>query len=196
MEDIFIIEDLDTLRAIADSRRLTILNLLNKPQTPSQVAAQLGERSNTIYYHISELEKRGLVRLVETRMKGHLVEKVYQASAKLYTPARALLESCFDLIIETGLQYMLTLIDGAGIEINRALAAGMFQAEKLDEIYYVQTQLSLRPDQLQALSERIQNVIDEFEAEQDPQAENQSLLTVLLHPKVTNQNDIAETGTP
>jgi DNA-binding transcriptional ArsR family regulator len=182
MEDVFILEDLDTLRTIADSRRLFILHLLQEPLTATQVAERMGEPTNTIYYHITELEKRGLLRLVETRLKGHLTEKYFQAVARTFIPSHTLIESHFDTLLEASEQFDLRVLDTLGLEIRRAFSSGAIRPDNIEESYFSQVRLSLTPAQVNAFGDRLEEVVKEFEALQDPNLPARALLTILLHP--------------
>jgi DNA-binding transcriptional ArsR family regulator len=196
MDDVYIIRDLETLRTIADSRRVDILRLLQQPMTASQVGQRLGETSNSIYYHINELEKKGMVRLVETRLKGHLTEKYYQAVARGYSPSPTLFESDFEAVMETGVELNLGLLDTAAYEMKRALAANLFQPDTMSQTYFSQNPLALAPEQLAAFTQRLDALLTEFGMDGCPSDPATSLLTILLHPLApgggTNQTDKTE----
>jgi len=77
------IENIEQLRAIADLLRLRIIDLLKtQPMTVTQLGEALGEAPARVHYHVRELEKVGLLRLVETREKGGILEKYYQPVAR------------------------------------------------------------------------------------------------------------------
>ena len=50
--------------------------------TVTQLAEVLGIPPNKVHYHVRELERVGLVRLVETREKGGILEKYYRPVAR------------------------------------------------------------------------------------------------------------------
>jgi DNA-binding transcriptional ArsR family regulator len=76
----FLIQDLETLRAIADPLRNQTLDILiEQPQTVGEAAVKLGLSPSKLYYHFSLLEKHGLIQVCETRQVGNLLEKVYRA---------------------------------------------------------------------------------------------------------------------
>jgi len=78
--------ELRQLKALAHPLRLRILEvLIAKPRTTKQVAEILGEDPLKLYYHVDALEKAGLIELVETRTKGNLLEKYYQAVAQEFS---------------------------------------------------------------------------------------------------------------
>lgn len=86
MEDLpesYSLETLEQLRAIADALRVRIMaQLSQQPMTVTQLAGVLGEVPAKLHYHVQQLEKVGLLKLVETREKGGILEKYYLAVAK------------------------------------------------------------------------------------------------------------------
>lgn len=80
------IKDPEELKALAHPLRLRILELsLDQSRSTKQIAQILGKSPPKLYYHIAELERAGLIQVVETRMKNNLQEKYYQAVAKDFT---------------------------------------------------------------------------------------------------------------
>ncbi len=65
MLEFYEIESIEQLRAIADMLRLRIFEILQqKPMTVTQLGEELGEAPAKVHYHVRELEKLGLLRLV------------------------------------------------------------------------------------------------------------------------------------
>jgi DNA-binding transcriptional ArsR family regulator len=65
--------------------RIKILEeLLREPESASGVARSLKLPRQKVNYHLRELEKEGLVELVEERRKGNCVERVVRATARSY----------------------------------------------------------------------------------------------------------------
>jgi len=80
---VFLVDDLETLRAITDPLRLQILEMLApKPQTVNQVAQKMGHAASRLYYHFNMLEKLGMIGVYQTRMVNNLVEKLYWLTAE------------------------------------------------------------------------------------------------------------------
>ena len=91
------IESIEQLRAVADLLRLRIIDLLQKqPMTVTQLGETMGEAPAKVHYHVRELEKVGLLKLVETREKGGILEKYYQPIARELSVDRALLSAPSD----------------------------------------------------------------------------------------------------
>ncbi len=88
--EIYNLETIEQVRALHDSLRSRILDALaHRAMTVKQVADLLEEPSGKVHYHVRELERMGLLRLVETRENKGILEKYYRAVAKaMYVPAR------------------------------------------------------------------------------------------------------------
>lgn len=85
------IDSIEQLRAIADALRIRIIETLQEqPMTVTQLGEALGEAPAKIHYHVRELEKVGLLKLVETREKGGILEKYYQPVARDFSVANSL----------------------------------------------------------------------------------------------------------
>src|SRR5258708_4243540 len=86
------INNLEQLRAISDILRVRIADhLREEPLTVTQLADRLKLPAARVHYHVRELEKVGLLRLVETREKGGILEKYYQPIARNISVAPGLL---------------------------------------------------------------------------------------------------------
>lgn len=91
--DELLVNDLETLKVIADPLRVRIRELLTTPATVKQLAKQLGMSATKLYYHINLLEKHGLITTVETRIVSGIIEKHYQIASKQIRVAPSLFES-------------------------------------------------------------------------------------------------------
>lgn len=84
MKDLKMINDLEAIKAISNSFRLQILKVLEEEVEASatDIAKELDESASKVSYHLKILEKNDLISLVETRVKGNIVEKIYSPVAK------------------------------------------------------------------------------------------------------------------
>jgi DNA-binding transcriptional ArsR family regulator len=89
----------DVSRARLSPLRRRVLAELREPASATALAARLGESRQSINYHVRELERAGLVELVEERRRRGFTERVVQvaetqdrfaADALLALSARAL----------------------------------------------------------------------------------------------------------
>ena len=78
------IDDLETIKVMADERRLVLLRLLVKPQTVKEMAAALDIPQSQLYYHVNLLEKHALIEVVATNVVSGIIEKQYQATAQQF----------------------------------------------------------------------------------------------------------------
>lgn len=94
MEEVFYLTSVEQMRGIADPIRIRILDrLVREPLTVTQLGAALGESPAKLHYHVRELEHLGLLKLVETREKGGILEKYYRAVAKDFQAPASLLHT-------------------------------------------------------------------------------------------------------
>ena len=79
------IDDFESLKVVADGRRLAILRLLLwKRATLSQLGKLLDMHPAQVRHHLKQLEAAGLVELAATQVTGGFVEKYYRATARAF----------------------------------------------------------------------------------------------------------------
>ena len=82
MPDIEVLHSFESIKALADPRRLEILRLLMaSPATLTQLGRRLRHSPAWVRHHMVALESVGLVRLHEVRVVGRATEKYYRAAA-------------------------------------------------------------------------------------------------------------------
>jgi DNA-binding transcriptional ArsR family regulator len=64
--------------------RSQMLEALSEPGSAASLARKLDVPRQKVNYHLRELEKQGLVELVEERRRGNCVERIVRATAKSY----------------------------------------------------------------------------------------------------------------
>jgi DNA-binding transcriptional ArsR family regulator len=84
MLDVAVIEEPAAAESSLDPIRSRLLAALAEPGSAAALAARLGLPRQKINYHLKELERHGLVELVEERRKGNMTERVYRATAASY----------------------------------------------------------------------------------------------------------------
>jgi DNA-binding transcriptional ArsR family regulator len=83
LQDVFRVETPAQWKALSHPLRLGILRLLReKAMTNEELAHSLGTASGKLYFHTRQLLDAGLIRLVGTRQKRAITEKLYRATAK------------------------------------------------------------------------------------------------------------------
>lgn len=82
---LMILQNPEHLKAFTDPLRLRVLRILReRSATNQQVADELGEPHAKVLYHIRFLLETGLIKLVDTQIKGGNVEKYYRAVARVF----------------------------------------------------------------------------------------------------------------
>lgn len=131
MQEIQIVEA-EAAAALIQPLRRQVLEALREPGSASSLARQLELPRQKLNYHLRELERLGLLELVEERRRGNCNERLLRASARRYVIDPAALgelsadpESIRDRFSSS---YLLALVTRAVEELGslrrRAAAAG------------------------------------------------------------------------
>ena len=177
-EELFIIDNLETLKVIADPLRLQMLaRLRDQPQSAKQLAAGLTVALKRLYYHLNLLEEHQLIRVVDTRIVSGIIEKIYHVTAYRLSVERDLLASGDDH--EQGLDVFLSLIlDHARAEIRRSVRAGLINldalvSEQSSGLVLGRRWLQLTAAQAEAFMQGLKALEDSFEKQDAPDTDAQ-----------------------
>jgi DNA-binding transcriptional ArsR family regulator len=91
MLDVAVIEDPAVAEVSLDPMRARLLAELVEPASATALAARVGLARQKVNYHLRELERFGLVELVEERRKGNVTERIMRATAASYVISPAVL---------------------------------------------------------------------------------------------------------
>lgn len=198
-----VISDLETLKVLADPLRLSILEFLMRPSTVKRIAEKINKPATKLYYHFNLLEKHGLIVLVDTRIVSGIIEKHYQAAARVYRVAKNLLAPGSDEFDE-GLE--LTL-NGVFTSTKQEILANIHDATidmAEDAPWHRRMTLSnhrfeLTPKQYEKLHHTLKGILNEYsdlsQDNQDRGTQTMSLKMLLVsYPIVTDDMDAAESG--
>lgn len=123
----FVVDDLETLKVLADPLRLRLRELMEKPTTVKRVAEKLDLLPTKLYYHVNLLEKHGLIVLVDTRIVSGIIEKHYQIAARTVKVSKHLLSTGADPEAESLNLTMGTIFDATREELLASARAGMVE---------------------------------------------------------------------
>ena len=168
--EVFRIEDLETLKIVADPLRWQIFEqLVMVPLTVKQVAERLGLSARKLYYHVNLLERHGLVRVVETRTIANIIEKVYRAVADNLDVAPSLLNFRTDAGQENIRSMVTATVDAVREDLLRSLEARRFElsqgaTEQRGRTMITRDISRVSEETAQAFFARLQALIEEFGA--------------------------------
>ena len=195
---VMMVEDLETLKILADPMRNQILEILAPEKlTINQMAKKLGLSPSKLYYHINLLEKYGLIQEVDSIVKANIIEKVYWISAYECKMDDSLCNFSTPEGQESTMTVMVTPIDSTREDMIRSLearATALNQgAEEHPRDVVIYRELRKMSDQAaDAFSERIKEVLDDFEDyEEDGESEDIHVraLTVAFYPSFYYEPD-------
>lgn len=169
MDEQFLIRDLDTLKALADPTRLTIIEALLEPRTVTQLADRLELPRTRLYHHINLLVERGLIRVVETHQVGAIPERVYQATAKSFRPDRTLLAGAEN--IDAAEAVLTAIFDATRADVARVLRSGVTDLDPTRgrrRMGLERRLLLLDPERAAELFGRIEALLEEYDTDGDP----------------------------
>ncbi|MEZ0107248.1 DNA-binding transcriptional ArsR family regulator [Catenulispora sp. EB89] len=77
------VTDVDTIKALADTTRLSLLRALSRdrvPKSAKELAEDLGQPQTKLYRHLKVLLEAGLIEAAETRVVSGIVETKYRSA--------------------------------------------------------------------------------------------------------------------
>src|SRR4051812_3777023 len=122
----------DRLRAALPPIRRRLLERLRRPASATEMAAEMAMSRQRLNYHLRELEKAGLVHLVEERQRRGCVERILAARADAFVVDPAVMGSRAARAIKVSAQDRYSaehLIDAAG-DVVRHVARMRTRAEQ------------------------------------------------------------------
>jgi DNA-binding transcriptional ArsR family regulator len=202
----FIVNDLETLKVLADPLRLQIIELMTPAaRTVKQLAADLNLPPTKLYYHIKQLEERTLIRVVDTRIVSGILEKQYQAAALSYRVNKTLF-SLTSQAGKEGLNVMLTgLFEDTKEDIQNSVEADMIDvsAQEEDEkalyrsLLISRNTLYMTPEEAEEFYKRLKSLVREYVRDEDhlglTSADEQAYgLMIALYPCVRLGENVTE----
>ncbi len=162
LDDAFVIDDLETLKVIADPLRKRIMELLEAPGTVKRVAQQLGMPPSKLYYHVNLLEEHGLLRVTDMRLVSGIVEKHYQVAARTINVKSGLLSPS---VGDDGLNMMLAeMLEQTAADIRAAARSGVIEFEadapKQRKLFMSRMEVTLTEVQALTFQEQLKALIE------------------------------------
>jgi DNA-binding transcriptional ArsR family regulator len=166
IQERYLINDIETLKIVADGRRMQILRHFKTARTVKDVAELIGSEPGRLYYHVNLLEKHGLIRVVETNVVSGIIEKRYQCVARQYEVDTHLLatETPSDSHIEDTLQI---IFDSTKNDVRRGIKSGEISmatvADEPEDSIIWRMVVSIDQAQLSQYAQRLTALLDELQ---------------------------------
>jgi DNA-binding transcriptional ArsR family regulator len=117
----------DRLRVALSPIRRQLLERLREPASATELAAEMSAGRQRLNYHLRELEKAGLVHLVEERQRRGCVERILAARADAFVVDPAVMGGRRPLAVSAAAQDRYSaehLIDAAGSVVRHVARMG------------------------------------------------------------------------
>lgn len=186
----YVIQTLEELRIIANPLRLQILDaLITAPLTVTQVGEQLGISSKKLYYHIGELERVGLVRLVHTEVQSGIQLKYYRAIAGYYYLTASMLHTDQNVKnADASEEFLGFLLESSALALRRSVTDGTI--DRYPESFIVSRRiLRMSPEKATQLRDRLREIEAQILAADDPDGELTFSFVYALFPRSGNQRE-------
>lgn len=188
MRERYEIGTVEQLRAISDMLRIRIVGLLEKrAMTATQLGEELGLAAAKVHYHVRELEKVGLLQLVETREKGGILEKYYQPIAHEIAVSKALLSSQPDEL-QTAFRELLDQIAHDFLQALRQRKEPE-NPQVPDGLSIYLEHLYLTREELHSLLDQLGELIRPFENRRNIEGEHEIHFSLLTYPTTEQQEE-------
>jgi DNA-binding transcriptional ArsR family regulator len=184
---VFEINELEHLRIISDPLRLRLIAALyEKPLTVKQVADELELKPTKLYYHVSELERIGVVKVMETRVKSGIIEKYYQTLADQIKVNRSLLRVAKQSLAPSAYGELLaSLMEATADDLRLGVAQGVIKPPSRTShktAVISRSTLTFDPVKADRLLQKFAKLVTEINAADDKHGETHYGFTVAFYP--------------
>jgi len=197
-KDVFLVDNLETLKVLSDPLRMQILELLlYQPRNVKQIAEQLGLSPNKLYYHVKLLEEHGLIRVVGTRLVSGIIEKVYRGTAKEISLDRDLLPVGHPVRRSDVEGLLISILDSTKEDLIRSLKVKEIEQPDVRQTMVMTRDIAyLKPEQAQAFCQKLREMAQEFCDSDLGEKENEQrfALTMIFYPAYHRSIDGNENG--
>lgn len=182
-EDVLEIEDIHVFEVMNDRFRHRIMRELLDPKPVKTLAERLDVPVTRLYYHVNQLADVGLIRVVEERKVGAIVEKVYQTAARSFRPGTKLLRSGRDPA-EMARIAAAVVFDPARLDAEAMLRRHFEEGVKAEDIPAAFSRSHARMTAARAaeLARRIADLLEEMDEEDETDDAVEYTLSVVFSP--------------
>lgn len=175
LPEVYSLETIEQVRALADELRLRIIDLVTRqPMTVKQVGTALKVSPGKIHYHVHELERVGLLKLVETREKKGILEKYYRAVAwSLNLPETLLTRLPPDETIAQTNEFLQIIVQGYMRAMTQAVRTGLIEGKDALAFSLGAAQIWVTPAELKRILGQLQEVLKPYSAPRGTEGERE-----------------------
>lgn len=187
--DMHVIQSADELRAIAHPLRVRILDcLIAQPLIVRDIGKLLRSSSTKLYYHVGELERAGLVRLVHTEVRSGIQLKYYRAVARYYHLSPAFLHGNRDEV-DASAAFMAALVEHSSSQLRKAIGDGLIDRHE-DAFVVRRRQVRMSPETASRLRRRIEQLDADVRNLDEPEGSLSIEFSIALFPRVDRQKSL------
>lgn len=182
-----VIEDPAMLRVFYEPLRQRILGALGTPMSVKELADSLDDTANHLYYHVRILEKAGFIEVVDQRIVGSNVERLYGRSAsrielapELWAEGAMLAQPSVNAVNVEAFETFARWLSVAAGDMPARIREGHVEDLPVPTILWLQRRIA--PDRVKAFAEGISALAFEFlgpESPKDPDGVELGGLVVL-----------------
>lgn len=192
MLEIYDINTLEQLRAVADPLRIQIIDLLiSRPMTVTQLGEALSLAPAKIHYHVRELEKVGLLQLVEKREKGGVLEKYYQSIARDFSVSKDLFLTAPP---DDSLAALGAYIDQTKEDFLRAFRVALERKDEQTSLTLSGGRVYVTPAEFRQLMDQITALLKQYENARGIEGEREMATAILAYMQEDAQQRPAPAG--
>ena len=185
MRDVVYLDQLEQAEALLKPQRIEVLRQLAEPRSCTEVAGELNQTPQRVYYHVKRLVEASLVRQVAERRVRGIHEGIYQATGRSYWLSPRLvgrigLRQTRD---QLSLGYLLDLVE----DVQAEVAALDLSRPDLPSIG-VSGEIRVRPEQRTAFLADLQRTLQDLFTRYGGSEGDAFRLAVACYPK-GNPND-------
>ncbi|MBS1164459.1 MAG: hypothetical protein H6R00_484 [Proteobacteria bacterium] len=162
--DVYYLESLEQLRALAEPLRYRMSVLLDRPMTCAGLARELGIARPKAHYHLKLLEQVGLVRFHSEGMAHGIVEKFYVVVGRMLDFSRLLPTGNALLPDNVSPETVSAVSDflAAMLDVSRLKTKQLAAEAQLGHSHYFDFESELTPEQYDAVKARLKALKDEI----------------------------------
>jgi DNA-binding transcriptional ArsR family regulator len=172
LAEVFEIDDADTFEMLTDPMRVELIERLFEPSSVSELAEAMDVPRTRLYHHIRLLEEAKVIRVVRTRQRGAIPEKIYQVAAHNIRPSDRILAEYPPR--HAAAAVIGPILSTTRADIIRSATDGRFDFKRSpDEKKFMVARilLSLSPERRHRFITELREVIERYSDEDEPDGE-------------------------